>query len=53
MSLLHKDVVPTSLNALSSAPLLSKRFIIMGKDIERHDKEDQRYGTSGEQGKIK
>jgi len=52
MSLLQNHVVPVSLNACS-ALLLSKRYIIMGKDTVKHDKGDQRYGTSGVQGKIK
>lgn len=52
MSLLQNHLVSVSLNAWSSAPAL-KRYIIMGKNIERRDKEDQRYGTSAVPGKIK
>lgn len=52
MSLLQTHAVSMSLNTWSSAPPL-KRYIIMGKDIERCDREDQRYGISGVQEKFK
>lgn len=50
--IVQNHAVPEFLNAWSSVPLPSKKYIIMGKDRERRDKEDQRYGTSGVQGKI-
>lgn len=50
--IIQNHAVPEFLNAWSSVPLPSKKYIIMGKDRERRDKEDQRYGTSGVQGKI-
>lgn len=50
--IIQNHAVPEFLNAWSSVPLPSKKYIIMDKDIERRDKEDQRYGTSGVQGKI-